>query len=121
MNLKSHPYLTALTIIFGICFLSLFIENKSFQISILVISALSVFSNKAALLIEKIWFKLSSILSQIIPNVILTILFFFFLTPVSFLARIFKANSNFISRNNSDSLFKDQQKKYNKKSFEKAW
>lgn len=121
MNLKSNPYLTSLTIIFGICFLSLFFDDKNFQISILVISAVAVFSNKAALLIEKIWFKLSSILSQIIPNIILTILFFLFLTPVSLLARIFRANSNFIIRNNSDSLFKDQQKKYNKKSFEKAW
>ena len=121
MNLKSNPYLTALTIIFGICILNLFFEDKYFQISILVISALSVFSNKAALLIEKIWFKLSSILSQVIPNVILTILFFLLLTPVSLLAKVFRANSNFIIRNNSYSLFKDQEKEYNKKSFEKAW
>ena len=75
MKIKSNPSLTVLTIVFGLLFFNFFFYNKILFYSSLVISALGVFSSKFSKIIEIIWFKLSFILSQIIPNILLSIIF----------------------------------------------
>ncbi len=121
MKIKSNPSLTVLTIVFGLLFFNFFFYNKILFYSSLVISALGVFSSKFSKIIEIIWFKLSFILSQIIPNILLSIIFFLFLTPVALLSKIFNAKSDFKSKNNQKSFFIQKNRTFDKKSFEKAW
>ena len=121
MKFKSNPPLTLLTIIFGLLFLNFFLEkNLIFYIS-LIISAIGVFSIKLSKLIEKIWYKFSFYLSQIIPNILLTIIFFIILTPTALLSKIFNTKSNFLSKDERETAYKNQIKKFDKKSFERAW
>ena len=121
MKFKSNPSLTLLTIIFGLLLFYNFTENKTFFYVSLVVSGVGVFSLKSSILIEKIWFKISFVLSQIIPNILLSFIFFLILTPIAFLSKLFNSKTDFSSKNNQNSTFKIQKKSFDKKSFERAW
>ena len=121
MKLKSNPSLTVLVIVFGLLLFNFFLDKEEIFYLCLVLSGLGVFFNKASIIIEKIWFKISYILSKIVPNILLTIIFFFILTPLALLSKLFKSKSEFISRNKQNTTFKIQNKVFDKNSFEKAW
>ncbi|MBK78553.1 MAG: hypothetical protein CMC88_05660 [Flavobacteriaceae bacterium] len=121
MKIKSNPYLTSLTIVFGLLFFNIFFENKILFYITIVISGLSIFWLKFSILIERCWFKVAYLLSQIIPNILLTLIFFLLLTPLSILSKIFGSKTNFKSINNNNSVFKLIDKSFNKKSFERTW
>lgn len=121
MNLKSNPYLTVLTIVFGLLLLYYFFDSEVIFYTSLILSGLGVFSIKMSITIEKIWFKFSFFLSQIVPNILLSFIFYLILTPISFLSKIFKYKTEYNLRNNHKTNFVTQNKSFDKKSFEKAW
>jgi hypothetical protein len=121
MKIKSNPSLTILTIVFGLLLFYFFLDKKELSHVCLFISGVGVFSSKLSVIIEKIWFKLSFLLSQIIPNILLFIIFFFILTPFAFLSKVFNAETDFSSKNNKGSNFKTLNKIFDKRSFEKNW
>lgn len=86
-----------------------------------MISLGSIVSYKIAKFIENVWLKFSFILSKIVPNILLTTIFIFLLTPLAILSRIFKAKTNFISSNTKKSFFINKVKVFEKKSFEKLY
>ncbi len=121
MKIKSNPSLTVLSIIFGLLVFNYFLDNKIIFYLSIIISGIGVFSSKTSLILEKIWFKISYILSQIIPNILLFLLFFLILTPLSFLSKIFRAKSGFNLKKNQITMFVKLNKKFNKDSFKRAW
>ena len=121
MKIKSNPSLSVLTIVFGLLVFNYFFENKNIFYVVLIISGLGVFSLKISSIIEKIWFKISFILSQIIPNILLTVIFFLTLTPIAVLSKLFRAKTDFNLKNDQLSMFIKKNKKFNKESFERAW
>ena len=121
MRIKSNPPLTILTIVFGLLLLNLFFEEQVIFYLCLFLSGIGVFSLLLSKLIEKIWFNISIILSQIIPNILLTIIFFLILTPLALFSRLFKSKTEFISKNDKPSTFKNQNKIFDKNSFERGW
>ena len=121
MNIKSNPSLTVLTIIFGLLVFNYFLDNEIILYVCLFLSGIGVISYKSSVIIEKIWFKVSYLLSQIIPNILLSLIFFLFLTPIALLSKLFKSNTDFNSKNNQNTTFKTQNKSYTKESFERAW
>jgi len=121
MKIKSNPSLTVLSIIFGLLVFNYFLDNKIIFYLSIIISGIGVFSSKTSLILEKIWFKISYILSLIIPNILLFLLFFLILTPLSFLSKIFRAKSGFNLKKNQTTMFVQLNKKFNKDSFKRAW
>ena len=121
MKIKTNPSLTLLTIVFGLLVFNYFIDNKNILYLTLIISGIGVFSSKLSFIIEKMWFKISFILSQFIPNILLTAIFFLILTPIALLSRLFNSKTDFNSKNNQNTTFKTQNKSFDKKSFERAW
>jgi hypothetical protein len=119
--MKSNPYLTVLTIVFGLLALYLFTEIKETLYVALIVSLISILSFSFSKIIEKVWFGLAQILSQIIPNILLSFIFYFILTPLSILSKLFKAKSDFISINNLKTIFKTETKEFEKESFKKTW
>ena len=61
------------------------------------------------------------ILSFIVPNILLSIVFFFLLTPLSIMSKIFKSQSDYKKKNDSDTTFVNRKKFYEKKSIERMW
>ena len=121
MKIKSNPSLTVLTIVFGLLVFNYLIDNKILFYLSLLFSGIGVLSRKLSIIIENIWFRLSYILSQIVPNILLSIIFFLILTPIALLSKLFNSYSNFNSKNNQKTTFITQNKSFDKNSFERAW
>jgi hypothetical protein len=87
----------------------------------IIIGLLGAISDKASLVIDKIWFKISHILSLIVPNILLGLIFYLILLPIALLSRIFKKDDPLMLYNNKESLFKNKTQKFKNISFEKPW
>ena len=118
-NMKPHT--TILSIVFGFIVLNFLIPSVYINYALAVLVGLSLFSLKFSIFIEYLWGKLAFVLSQIIPNILLLIIFYFFLTPIALISKLFKAKTDFISVNDRDSFFIDVNKSFSKKSFERGW
>ena len=121
MKIKSNPTLTVLTIVFGLLFFNYFLESKNIFYVTLILSGLGVLSIRLSEIIEKLWFKLSYLLSQTIPNILLSVIFFLILTPIALSSRLFKSQTEFISKNNQNSMFRIKNKSFKKESIKRAW
>lgn len=119
--MKSNPHLTVLTIVFGLLAIYLFIDIKFILYFAITVSLISILSFNFSKIIEKVWFGLAQILSQIIPNLLLSIIFYILLTPLAILSKLFKAKTDFISRNNQKTIFKTETREFKKESFNKTW
>ena len=73
-----------------------------------------------AQIIEKLWFRLSFILSLIIPKIILFFIYSFVLTPTALLYRSIR-NDRLMLNNKLKSTFKERNKVYKHIDFEKMW
>ncbi len=88
---------------------------------VILVSGLSILSKKISNFIEKIWFNLALVLSKIIPNILLCLVYFFLLTPLALLSKIFKAKTDFKLSDNSVTNYEESDKSFTKDSFEKSW
>lgn len=78
----------------------------------------------SAYLREKIaflWMKLAWLLSLVVPNLVLSVVFFVFLLPIATLSRLFSKKDPMNRKNTSDSLFKTSSRVMDKPFFEKPW
>tara|TARA_X000000950_G_scaffold231669_1_gene280295 strand:+ start:8952 stop:9320 length:369 start_codon:yes stop_codon:yes gene_type:complete len=91
-KIKSNPSKTILTISLGFLFIYFLGEYKWALFSSIFVSTAGLISDRISKVIEKIWFKLSEILGMIIPNITLTIVFYFLLFPIAVLSKIFTKN-----------------------------
>ncbi len=120
-NIKSEPIKTVLVITVGMMVIYLITKLQwALYISVSV-GILGVLSDYLAKKIDYVWMKLTWILSLIMPNILLSIIFYIFLTPVALLSRVFGEKNPLSLKNTSSTLFKDSNKKFDKASFEKPW
>jgi len=93
--------------------------NWAIYISLVVgiSGAISIFlANK----IEWIWMKLAKILGYIVPNILLSAIFFLFLFPISLMSKLVTKDPLKVS-NKYKSHFSDIERSIDKASFEKTW
>ena len=119
--IKSNPAKTALIISMG--FLMVFLVYRldwaiMVSLSVGLIGALFEGLSK---LIEKVWFKLANILSFIVPNILLALIFFLFLFPISLLNKLFRKSDPLKLSNTSSSLYKNRTELISKSHFENMW
>ena len=87
----------------------------------LIIGSIGLLSEKISAFIEFIWLKISQILGIFLPNIILSLVYFLVLVPISFLRKIFNKSSLEILNKKEDSNFLNSSRLFNKKSFENPW
>ncbi len=118
---KSQPVKTILTIMLG--FMVVYWMTKlqwAFSLAFLV-GAIGLLSNYLAEKIDFLWMKLTWLLSLIVPNILMSIVFFAFLFPIALLSRIFGKSDTLNLKNKNISLFKNTNKEFSKSSFERPW
>ena len=71
--------------------------------------------------IEWGWNKLSKILGYIVPNILLSAIFFLFLFPIAVISRLFTKKDPLMLSGKYDTYFIDMNTQMDKKSFEKTW
>jgi hypothetical protein len=112
---------TILVIVVGFIIIYAYSKNFNFLKVSIIIGLLGVISDKASLFIDKIWFKISHILSLIIPNILLGTIFYLILFPIALLSRLFGNKDQLMLINNKESFFKNRIQKFKIKSFENPW
>jgi hypothetical protein len=70
--------------------------------------------------IEWGWMKLSHLMGYIIPNILLSIVFFLVLFPISLMSKLFSKDPLMLSKNYK-TYFIDIKNEIDKESFEKTW
>lgn len=116
-----NNYKSTLTIVIGFLLLSNYFHSKPLLVISIAVGLLAIFSEKANDKIIWIWNKLTEILSVIMPNVLLTIVYFLFLTPLAWLNRINRKKNPLQLRNKTISTFIEKRKEFSKVSLEKIW
>lgn len=119
---KHHsPIKTILTIVLGVLFLAMYFKQSSLFLLAFIIGVLGLFSPSLAIKIDWFWMKLTWVLSKVMPNILLTIFFYLFLTPIALLSRIFGEKNAMTIKNIKESMFKEVNKTFPVSSFEKPW
>ena len=120
-KIKSNPPKSILTISIGFLTIYLLSDLEWTLYTSLTIGLIGVFSDFLSEKIELIWFKIAWILSLIIPNILLTFIFYIILFPIAILSKVFNKTDSLKLKNNSTSNFTTCNKEFDKKSFENPW
>lgn len=90
-------------------------------IAALVIGVLGVFSDFIAEKIAWVWLKFAEILGRINSTILLSLVFFIFLTPIALLMRIFKKEDALKLKKPGASAYDERNHTYEKKDLENTW
>lgn len=119
--MKSNPAKTALTISVGFMLIFWFTEYRWALVVSILVGLSGILSHQLSLWIEWLWMKLAYVLSLIVPNIVLGVVFFVFLLPLSLLSKVFKKEDSLRLKNNMDSVYKERNTEYDKAHFENMW
>jgi hypothetical protein len=86
----------------------------------LIVGVVGIISSFLSKKIEWGWMKLAQFMGYIIPNILLSIVFFLFLFPISLFSKLFSKDPLMLSKTYK-TYFIDINKEIDKKSFEKIW
>jgi signal transduction histidine kinase len=120
-KMKSNPAKTALTISMGFLLIFWFTKLKWAIVVALIVGITAIVSETLSKYIEKAWMKLAFILSLIVPNIVLGVVFFVFLLPLSLLSKVFRKEDALKLKNKFNSVYSEKNKEYDKAHFENMW
>ncbi len=86
-----------------------------------VLLILALVPNPLATLITKGWLKLSELLGAIMSRLVMTLIFFLFLTPIAFLYRLFNRAAAVHFYKKQETYWRAAEGSYTKESFERPW
>lgn len=117
---KTYQGILAMVTGFTVLFL---IFSKAWLLYIAAgVGVVTLFSNSAAYFIYKYWMKLAQLLGAVNSKILLTIIFFLFLTPLSLLYRLLNKDTLQLKKDTSKtSYFITRNHTYTKADLEKMW
>src|SRR6218665_3853868 len=111
-----------LTIVVGLLVLYFIFKLQGLLIAALVVGVLGVLSNFIAEKIAWVWLKFAEILGRINSTILLSLIFFIFLTPIALLMRIFKKDDALkLKKPTTASAYDERNHTYVKKDLENTW
>tara|TARA_B100001287_G_scaffold328_1_gene310 strand:+ start:13026 stop:13394 length:369 start_codon:yes stop_codon:yes gene_type:complete len=118
---KSNPFKTILTICLALIILFLIQGYKLYLYVCLVIGLIGTCSKFIAIKIETIWFKIGQIFGYIVPNILLVIIYYLFLFPISIITKIFKKDDLLKLDKKYNTTYVKRNKKFDADSFKKPF
>ncbi|MDB4091134.1 hypothetical protein N9528_02280 [Crocinitomicaceae bacterium] len=119
--MKTESTKTILVITVGMLVVFMTTQWRPALILSMLIGVVGILSKYLAIKIDFLWMKLTWVLSLIVPNVLLSIVFYLMLTPLAILFRVFSRKNELFLKNTSPSLFKEYNKTFDKESFKNPW
>ncbi len=110
-----------LTICVGFLVIFIITKLKWMLLLSLGVGLVGLFSPFLSKYIEFLWNKLAWLLGLIVPNILLSAIFYLFLFPIALLSKLFGKKDPFVLKNNSDTVFITSNKEFDENSFEKPW
>jgi cytochrome c oxidase subunit IV len=120
-QMKSDPSKTILTITLGFLVVYLIGEFQWALWTALVVGISGLFSGFIARFIEKAWMKLALILSYIVPNILMGVIFYAFLFPLSLLSKLFRKKDPMRLKQTGETMYTERTKSYTKADLENMW
>jgi ABC-type dipeptide/oligopeptide/nickel transport system permease subunit len=120
-NTGTNPLKTLLTISTGFILVYLITGWNWAIIVSFVIGLTGILSGYLSRKIDFIWMKLGQILGLLVPGILLGIVFYLFLFPISILSKLFGKKDPLQLKNKNASMFIISNKHFEKESFEKTW
>jgi len=111
---------TVLVIVIGLVFVYFVTQCKIWLTAAFAIGLLGCLSNRCAAIIDFLWMKLAALLGLIVPNILLALVFYLFLTPIALLSRLGKKDALML-KNKYPTMFKVYDRKFDKSYFEKIF
>ncbi|MDB9989821.1 hypothetical protein OAD79_00080 [Flavobacteriales bacterium] len=121
VKLKSDPTKTVLIITVGIQIIYFTTLWEPALFISLILGLTGVISKYLAIKIDFLWMKLTWILSLIIPNLLLSIIYYMILSPIALLSKLFSKRNELFLKNTISSTFKNYNKTFNRESFKNPW
>lgn len=118
--MKSDIYKNILVIVIGFLILYIILKIDTILYIAAGIGTLCSLVPRFAGWVSRIWMKLASILGWINSRIILTLVYFIFLTPIAFISKIFTKDPLKI-KNQKTSLFTTRDHTYKKQDIENIW
>ncbi len=82
---------------------------------------LAIIPNPLATLITKGWLKFSELLGAVMSRIVMTVIFFLFLTPLAALYRLFNRAAADHFHKKGTTYWRTVEEKFTKESFERPW
>jgi hypothetical protein len=112
---------TCLVIVTGLLIIFLIKDWKPLLIAAVIIGFTGVFLERPASWITWLWYKIADILGKIVPKVILSLVFYLFLFPISVLSRMFRRSSLGVNEGNRNSIWINREHTFSKDDLIKPW
>ena len=118
---KTSPANTVLTIVTGFVIIFMMTKKEWAIYVALVVGIAGLLSPALASLIDKVWMKIGVVLSYIVPNILLSLVFFLFLTPIALISRLFKKKDALTLVNPKGSVYNERNKLFEANDLENPW
>lgn len=119
-RMKEKELKSLLVIVVGLLVFYLIFNNAYFIYASVAIGGLSLLIPTVGKGINWVWFKIAEVLGWINSRILLSLLYYIFLTPISLLYRIFKKNSLDIKAP-SKSIYEERNHIYSSKDLDNPW
>ena len=120
-NNKVNPVSTVLVLIIALTILYLLYSKVELLYLSILLGIISISSSKITLYIHRTWMGIAKILSYIVPNILLTLIFFLILLPLSLFSKLFRNSDLLNIKKAPDSLWIKHDRIFSKDYFEKPW
>jgi len=118
---STRPEKSVFTLSIAFVMLYLIYQSQWLFNTALILGIAVVLSPLVCRWIDKIWMQISHVLSLVMPKIILGIVFYFVLFPLSILSNLFSKKDPLMLKNKYPSTFRDRHSRFNQESFEKMW
>ena len=118
--MEQNIYKNILVIIVGFLVINWIFDVEVLVIIATVIGLLSIFIEKFAVGLNWLWMKLALGLGWVNSRILLSLLYYLFLVPISFLAKIFKGNPIKL-KNDKGSMYEVRNHVYSKEDLKNIW
>lgn len=110
-----------LTITAGLFVVYHFTKTEMALLAAMGIGLIGLTSKYLSNIIHIGWWKLTFLLSLVVPKIVLTLIYFIILLPVSLLARLTGRKDILRLKNTHSSNYQDINKTFNRSDFDKPW
>ncbi len=122
MKPEEKVYQGILTMVTGFVILFLIFGSPWLLYVAAVVGVIAVFSSAATNFIFKYWMKLAMLLGAVNAKILLTLIFFLFLTPIAFFYRLLNKDTLQLKKDASKTTYYiEKRHTYTKEDLEKMW
>ncbi len=120
MTNKEKTTETILALVVALVIFGVVYKLKILLLSAIGLGLLGLFIKPVAELIHVAWMKFSELLGAITSKILLSLIFYLFISPIAFFFRLFNKNA-LLLKNQENSTFHERNHVFVKKDFERIW